>query len=65
MANVKVGDKITAATMNGKVENTAFTAFAAALDDKFAHIIYVGTEAQWNALSAAEKAKYQMRGVPL
>lgn len=32
-------------------------------DDRLDHIIFVGTEEEWTALSQAEKNKYIMRGV--
>lgn len=64
MAQVAVGDPIKASTMNDKVDSATLVQFGSAVDDKFAHVIFVGTDAQWNALSATEKAKYIMRGVP-
>lgn len=64
MAKVVKGQAITAEQMNGKVDNDAFIAFGAAIDDKFEKIIFVGTDAQWNALSANERNKYIMRGIP-
>lgn len=64
MADVVKGQAITAAQMNSKVDKESFTAFAAVLDDKFSHIVFVGTETEWNSLSSTEKNKYILRGVP-
>lgn len=64
MATVSVGQYITAATMNSKLESEDLVTFGRAVDEKFNKLIFVGTSAQWNALSATERAKYILRGVP-
>lgn len=64
MATVYVGQYITAATMNNKLDSEDLVTFGKAIDEKFNKLIFVGTDYQWYSLSAAERAKYMMRGVP-
>lgn len=64
MATVAKGQVILAEHMNGKAEGTALVALAKAIDDKFATVVFVGTDAEWNKLTATQQAKYIFRGVP-
>lgn len=35
------------------------------INSRFSKLVFVGTDAQWNALSDTEKANYILRGIPL
>ena len=65
---VAKGQRITAKTMNEKMDVADLVPFGEAIDKKINdtvnYTIFVGTDAQWAALPIAERNKYLMRGVP-
>ena len=65
---VAKGQRITAKTMNEKMDVADLVPFGSAIDKKINDVvnytIFVGTDVQWAALPIAERNKYLMRGVP-
>lgn len=65
---VAKGQRITAKTMNEKMDVADLVPFGETIDKKIndtvKYTIFVGTDTQWAALPIAERNKYLMRGVP-
>lgn len=57
---------VIATSMDSKLEttNTSLVSLEASVNNQFNNLVFVGTDAQWEALSSAEQSKYILRGVP-